>query len=246
MTTSASATKTASEKGVSVVLVHGAFVDGSGWRGVHDRLLAAGYEVLVVQNPTITLEGDVAATQRVVALAKYPVILVGHSYGGAVITAAGDHPSVRSLVYIAAFAPDAGESVYDLASAPVPGFEGPPLLPPSDGVMLVDPAAFPSAFAADVDPAITRFMAASQTPWGLGAVQAKITRPAWKAKPVHYLVATQDRMIPPVAQRSMANRAQATMAEIESSHAVMLSHPGAVVDAIVRASADVPARRGAA
>jgi len=246
MTTPAPAPKSASEKGLSVVLVHGAFVDGSGWRGVHDRLASAGYEVLVVQNPTITLDGDAAETRRVIAQAKHPVILVGHSYGGAVITAAGDHPSVRSLVYIAAFAPDAGESVFDLATAPVPGFEGPPLLPSSDGVMLVDPVAFPSVFAADVDLATTRFMAASQTPWGLGAVQAKITRPAWKAKPVHYLVATQDRMIAPAAQRSMANRAQATSAEIQSSHAVMLSHPDAVVAAIVRAAADVTTPHDAA
>lgn len=229
----------------SVVLVHGAFVDGSGWRGVYDRLSAAGFEVLIVQNPTITLEGDAAEVHRVIAQAKHPVILVGHSYGGAVITVAGDHPAVRRLIYLAAFAPDVGESVFALATAPVPDFRGPPLLPPSDGVMRVDPDAFPAAFAADVDPGLSRFMAAAQVPWGLSAVQAEIPHAAWKAKPVHYLVATQDQMIAPTAQRAMARRAEAATAEVDSSHAVMLSHPDVVADFIARAANSAAPQLGA-
>ena len=165
------------EKPVSVVLVHGAFVDGSGWQAVYDILTKDGYEVLVVQNPTVSLEGDVAATNSVIAKAKHPVILVGHSYGGMVITEAGNNPKVRSLAYIAAFAPDAGESVETLSQQPTPPEESKaPLLPPQDGYLFVDPAKFPAAFAADVDPTTTHFMAAAQVPWGLQAVQTRITR----------------------------------------------------------------------
>ncbi|MBY5815058.1 alpha/beta hydrolase [Rhizobium leguminosarum] len=227
----------AAEKPVSIALVHGAFVDASGWQLVYNMLSADGYEVLVVQNPTITLDGDVAATKRVIANAKHPVVLVGHSYGGAVITEAGADAKVRSLVYIAAFAPAAGESVFDLATAPTPGEEGAPLLPPSDGFILVDPAKFPAAFAADVDISTTRFMAAAQVPWGLGAVQTKITSPAWKQKPSYFMVTALDHMVPPSRQRSMAARAGAKVIEIQSSHAVMLSHPKDVVDFITSAAA---------
>lgn len=210
----------------SIVLVHGAFVDGSGWQAVHAILTGRGFEVLVVQNPTITLEGDVAATARVIGLAHHPVTLVGHSYGGAVITEAGDDPKVASLVYIAAFVPDAGESVSDLTQHPAePGEATAPLLPLEDGFLIVDPAKFPEAFAADVALETTRFMAAAQVPWGLGAVTAKLGKAAWKHKPVHYLVATADRMAPPSAQRRMAKRSGARTAEIDSSHAAMLSHP---------------------
>lgn len=216
----------AADKPVSIVLVHGAFVDGSGWQAVFDTLTNDGYEVLVVQNPTISLSGDVAATARVIAAAKHPVILVGHSYGGMVITEAGDNPKVQSLVYIAAFAPDSGESVASLAEKPVPAGEtAAPLLPPSDGYLLVDPSKFPKAFAADVDVSITGFMAAAQVPWGLEAVQTPISKVAWKAKPSHFLVTTKDMMIPPTFQRGFAKRAGAVTVEIDSSHAVMLSHP---------------------
>lgn len=224
------------EKPVSIVLVHGAFVDASGWRPVYELLSKKGYEVLIVQNPTITLEGDATATQEAIAKAKHPVILVGHSYGGAVITQAGADPKVKSLVYLAAFAPDAGESVLQLASTPVPGAPPAPLLPPKDGFIQIDPAKFASAFAADVDPATTHFMAAAQVPWGLGAVGAKITAPAWKAKPSYYLLTTQDLMIPPAAQRAMAVRAKATLVETPSSHAVMLSKPDYVADFIEMAA----------
>lgn len=211
---------------VSIVLVHGAFVDGSGWQTTYAILSARGYQVLVVQNPTLTLEGDVAATKRVIGLARHPVVLVGHSYGGAVVTEAGDHPKVTAVVYIAAFVPDAGESVAALSEHPAaPGEAKAPLLPPLDGFLSVDSERFPAAFAADVGLEKTRFMAAAQVPWGLGAATAKLTRAAWKTKPAHYLVARDDLMIPPSAQRRMATRAGARMVEIDSSHAVMLARP---------------------
>lgn len=227
------------EKPVSIVLVHGAFVDASGWKQVYDILSRDGYEVLVVQNPTITLEGDVEATRRIVAMATKPVLLVGHSYGGAVITEAGADPKVKRLAYIAAFAPDVGESVYELATKPVPGESGPPLLPPSDGFIIVDPAKFPSAFAPDADPALTRFMAVSQVPWGLGAVQPKLTVAAWKDKPVSFMLTTDDHMVSPTTQRFMAARAKAAVTEIKSSHAVMLAHPDEVARFIETAAAEV-------
>jgi pimeloyl-ACP methyl ester carboxylesterase len=218
--------------------VHGAFVDASGWRAVYDILTHDGYEVLIVQNPTITLEGDVASTRRVIAAATKPVLLVGHSYGGAVITEAGTDPKVRSLAYIAAFAPDAGESVFELATRPAPE-GGAPLLPPSDGFLIVDPAKFPSAFASDVDPGLTRFLAAAQVPWGLGAVQPKLTTAAWKDKPVNYMLTTEDHMVAPTTQRFMATRAKANLVEIKSSHAVMLSHPREVAAFVENAAAGV-------
>ena len=221
------------QKPVSIVLVHGAFVDASGWQTVFKLLSDDGYEVLVVQNPTISLEGDVAATERAIAAAKYPVVLVGHSYGGMVITQAGDNPKVQHVVYLAAYAPDAGESVASLAAQPTPPGEArAPLLPPQDGYLMVDHSKFPTSFAADVDPSVTRFMAASQVPWGLQARQTPITRVAWKVKPTSYLVTTQDRMIPPTAQRNFAKRSGAATQTIDSSHAVMLSHPQEVASFI--------------
>jgi pimeloyl-ACP methyl ester carboxylesterase len=226
------------DKPVSIVLVHGAFVDGSGWKAVHDALADDGYEVLVVQNPTVTLEGDAEATRQTIARAKHPVVLVGHSYGGAVITQAGDDPKVKSLIYIAAYEPDVGESVYDLATRPHPGEEAAPLLPPKDGFLLVDPAKFPTSFAADVDPSATRFMNASQVPWGLGAVGFKLTKAGWKAKPVHHMLTLEDHMVPPSLQRFMAMRAKAKIVEIKSSHAVMLSHPKEVVALIESVAAE--------
>ncbi|WP_253958304.1 alpha/beta hydrolase [Rhizobium sp. WYJ-E13] len=237
ITTASAMVGHAADKPVSIVLVHGAFVDASGWQQVYDILSADGYEVLAVQNPTITLQGDVDATRQVIARASKPVVLVGHSYGGAVITEAGNLPKVKSLVYLAAYALQAGESVYDIGTAPTPGEDKAPLLPPSDGFLLVDFAKFPTSFAADVDPAKTRFMAESQVPWGLGAVQTKITAPAWKEKPTYFMVTKNDHMIPPSQQRSMAARAGAKVIEIDSSHAVMLSHPQDVADFITSAAA---------
>jgi pimeloyl-ACP methyl ester carboxylesterase len=226
-----------SDTKASIVLVHGAFVDGSGWQAVHAILSGRGYEVLIVQNPTLTLEGDVAATERVIGLARHPVVLVGHSYGGAVITEAGDHPKVKALVYLAAFVPDEGESVASLNEHPAASGEvKAPVLPPQDGFLIVDPEQFPHAFGADVAVEKTRFMAASQVPWGLGAVTGTVKRIAWRNKPAHYLVATADLMIPPSAQRRMAKWAGAQVVEIDSSHAVMLSRPGEVA-AFIEAAA---------
>jgi pimeloyl-ACP methyl ester carboxylesterase len=228
------------DKDVSIVLVHGAFVDGSGWKQTHDLLRSEGYEVIVVQNPTVTLAGDVAATEAAIGRARFPVILVGHSYGGMVITEAGDNPKVRSLVYLAAFAPDAGESVATLAAAPTPPGESKAPLVPAGRYLLVDHDKFPAAFAADVDPSITRFMASAQVPWGLEAVQTKITRVAWKTKPSFFMVTKNDGMIPPTEQRAMAKRSGATVTEVASSHAVMLAHPQEVAAFIKRA--DMPAK----
>jgi pimeloyl-ACP methyl ester carboxylesterase len=229
----------AAERTVSIVLVHGAFVDASGWKATYDILSDAGYEVLVVQQPTIALRDDVAETERVIAKARKPVILVGHSYGGMVITEAGDNPKVRSLVYLAAFAPDAGESVSTLAEGPAPAGEHKAPLVPEGNYLLVDAEKFPQSFAADVDPSITRFMAAAQLPWGLQAVQTKVDRVAWKTKPSYFMVTSEDHMIPPSAQRTMAKRSGAKVAELKSSHAVMLSHPREVA-AFIR-SADTTA-----
>ena len=224
------------EKPVSVVLVHGGFVDGSGWQGVHQILTRDGYEVIVVQNPTISLPDDVTATRRAIAAAKHPVVLVGHSYGGVVITEAGNDPKVSTLVYVAAFAPDAGESVETLIANPPPGAPVPPILPPQDGFLKLDSAKFAASFAADVEPGLAQFMADSQVPWGLEALGGKVTAPAWKSKPVHYLVASDDHMIPPPAQRQMAQRAGARVTETPGSHAVYVSHPGEVAEVIEQAA----------
>ena len=220
----------------SIVLVHGGFVDGSGWQGVHDILAKDGYEVIVVQNPTISLADDVAVTKRAIAAAKNPVVLVGHSYGGVVITEAGNDPKVASLVYIAAFAPDAGESVQTLIANPPPGASVPPILPPQDGFLALDKAKFAAAFAADVDPATAQFMANAQVPWGLEAAGGAVTAAAWKSKPSYYLVATDDHMIPPPAQRQMAQRAGAQVTETPGSHAVYVSRPEEVARTIRQAA----------
>ena len=224
------------DKPVSIVLVHGGFVDGSGWQGVHQALTNDGYEVIVVQNPTLSLADDVAVTKRAIAAAKHPVVLVGHSYGGVVITEAGNDPKVSSLAYIAAFAPDAGESVETLIANPPPGAPVPPILPPQDGFLLLDNAKFADSFAADVDPSTARFMADSQVPWGVEALAGKVTVPAWKSKPSFYLVASDDRMIPPPAQRAMAERAGAMVTETAGSHAVYVSKPAETARLIEQAA----------
>jgi len=226
-----------SDKSLSIVLVHGGFVDGSGWQGVHDILTQDGYEVIVVQNPTKSLDDDVAVTSRAIAAATHPVVLVGHSYGGVIITEAGTDPKVSSLAYIAAFAPDTGESVDALIANPPPGAPVPPILPPQDGFLFLDRAKFATSFAADVEPKLAKFMANSQVPWGVEALGGKVTVPAWKSKPTYYLVASDDHMIPPAAQRQMATRAGARVAESPGSHALYVSHPGAVADLIRQAAA---------
>src|SRR6266542_1825801 len=212
----------------TIVLVHGGFVDGSGWGGVYKILKKDGYTVSVVQNPTISLADDVAVTKRVLATHSGPVILVGHSYGGAVITEAGNDPKVAGLVYIAAFALDDGESVSSLIKDPPPGAPVPPILPPQDGFLFLDKAKFPASFAADVDTERAAFMADSQVPWGVAALSGTISEPAWKTKPSWYLVVTEDRMIPPAAQRAMSKWAGSTVVEVKGSHAIYMSQPGAV------------------
>lgn len=220
----------------NVVLVHGGFVDGSGWEGVYNTLKTRGYNVTIVQNPTISLADDVAVTKRIIAAQSGPVILVGHSYGGVVITEAGNDPKVAGLVYVAAFAPDAGESVETLIKNPPPGAPVPPILPPQDGFLSLDPSRFAASFAADVNPGMAAFMADSQVPWGVQALTGAVTEPAWRSKPSWYLVSTEDKMIPPDAQRSMAKRAGSKIVEVKGSHAIYVSQPRAVADLIERAA----------
>ncbi len=222
-----------------VVLVHGGFVDGSGWQAVYNILTKDGYNVSVVQNPTLSLEGDTAATRRVIDVQEGPVILVGHSYGGTVITEAGNHPNVAALVYIAAFAPDKGESVNTLIANPPPGAPVPPILPPKDGFLLLDREEFAASFAGDLPAEQAAFMADSQVPWGVDALSGPITEPAWRIKPSWYLVTTEDRMIPPPAQRSMAERADSTVSEVAGSHSIYVSQPAAVAALIKLASSAV-------
>ena len=226
-------------KSVAVVLVHGGFVDGSGWEGVYKILKKDGYDVSIVQNSTISLADDVAVTKRVLAKQRMPVILVGHSYGGVVITEAGNDPKVAGLVYVAAFAPDAGESVAALIKDPPPGAPVPPILAPQDGYLFLDKTKFHESFAADVGAEKAAFMADSQVPWGVEALSGMITRPAWKTKPSWYLVATDDRMIPPAAQQIMSKRAGSTVVETKGSHAVYVSKPEAVAALIEKAARDV-------
>jgi pimeloyl-ACP methyl ester carboxylesterase len=225
----------------NVVLVHGGFVDGSGWRGVYDLLTRDGFTVSVVQNATTSLESDVATTEQVLDAQDGPAVLVGHSYGGAVITAAGTHPNVAALAYIAAFAPDKDESVNTLIADPPPGAPVPPILPPIDGFLFLDREKFHASFAGDVSDEEAAFMADSQVPWGVGALGGTITEPAWRVKPSWYLVATEDRMIPPPAQRAMSGRAGATVVEAAGSHAIYVSQPGAVAELIKQAAGGAPA-----
>jgi pimeloyl-ACP methyl ester carboxylesterase len=226
----------------NVVLVHGGFVDGSGWQAVYNILTNDGYNVRVVQNPTLSLEGDAAATRWVIDAQDGPVVLVGHSYGGAVITEAGNHPKVAALVYIAAFAPDTGESVNTLIANPPPGAPVPPILPPKDGFLLLDREKFPASFAGDLPVEQAAFMADSQVPWGVDALGGTIMDPAWRTKPSWYLVTTEDRMIPPPAQRAMSKRAGSTVVEVAGSHAIYVSQPAAVAALIEQAASAVAAR----
>jgi pimeloyl-ACP methyl ester carboxylesterase len=234
-----------SELSATIVLVHGGFVDGAGWEGVYNVLKKDGYNVSIVQNPTISLTDDVAVTRRTIAQAAGPVVLVGHSYGGAVITEAGTDPKVAGLVYVTAFAPDKGESVGSLIKDPPPGAPVPPILPPQDGFLFLDRAKFRDSFAADVGEAKASFMADSQVPWGLEALGGAISEPAWRSKPTWYLVATEDKMIPPPAQRQMAARANATVTEAAGSHAIYVSKPDVVAALIVKAAKSVASSKAA-
>jgi pimeloyl-ACP methyl ester carboxylesterase len=220
----------------NIVLVHGAWADGSGWQGVYKILKKDGYNVSIVQNPLTTLADDVAATDRVLARQKGPTILVGHSYGGAVITEAGDDPKVVGLVYIAAFAPDVGESAFGLIPKEGPQ---PPIEPSTDGFGFFNKDAYTLAFAPDVGKELGAFMADSQVPPSFAAGKAPMTMAAWKTKPSWYLVSTEDHIIPPDAERLMAKRAGSTVAEVKGSHVAFISHPEAAAKLIEQAAKTV-------
>ncbi len=220
----------------NVVLVHGGFVDGSGWQAVHDLLTKDGYRVAITQNPTLSLEDDVAVTKRVIDDLDGPVVLVGHSYGGAVITEAGLHDQVAALVYIAAFAPDKGESVNTLLAGLPADAPQPPILPPKDGFLFLDREKFPASFAGDLPVGQAAFMADSQVPWGVDALGGTISEASWRIKPSWYLVASDDRMIPPPAQRAMSERAGSTVIEVPGSHSIYLSQPAAVAALVTQAA----------
>jgi pimeloyl-ACP methyl ester carboxylesterase len=227
----------------NIVLVHGGFADGSGWRGVYDLLRQDGYQVAVVQNPTLSLQGDAAAARLIIDAQDGPVVLVGHSYGGAVITEAGTDENVAALVYICAFAPDKDESVNTLLAGFPTDVPGPPILPPNDGFLFLDRDKFPAAFAGDVPADLAAFMADSQVPWGVDALGGTITDPAWREKPSWYLVTTDDKMIPPPAQRTMSARAGSDVTEVAASHSVYVSQPAAVAAVIKQAASAVAARQ---
>jgi pimeloyl-ACP methyl ester carboxylesterase len=231
-----------SSNAARVVLVHGGFVDGSGWRPVYDLLKQDGHHVSVVQNPTLSLQGDAAATRLIIDAQEGPVVLVGHSYGGAVITEAGTDQNVAALVYICAFAPDKGESVNTLLASFPPDAPQPPILPPRDGFLFLDREKFHASFAGDLPADLAAFMADSQVPWGVDALGAEITEPAWRTKPSWYLVTTGDRMIPPSAQRVMSKRASATTIEVAGSHSIYVSQPDAVAALIKQAASAVAVR----
>jgi pimeloyl-ACP methyl ester carboxylesterase len=225
----------------NIVLVHGGFVDGSGWEGVYQILKRDGYKVSIVQNPTVSLRDDVAVTKRTLATLDGPAILVGHSYGGVVVTEAGNDPKVVGLVYITAFAPDKGESVSKLIANPPPGAPVPPILPPQDGFLFLEGTKFAASFAGDVESGKAAFMADSQVPWGIAALSGEVTEPAWKKKPSWYLVATDDKMIPPDAQRAMSKRAGSVVSEAKGSHAIYVSQPQAVAAVIEQAASSTKA-----
>jgi pimeloyl-ACP methyl ester carboxylesterase len=238
-----------SEGARNVVLLHGAWADGSGWEDVYHALGREGYAVRVAQHSTASLDGDVAAARRIMASLDGPVVLVGHSYGGAVITEAGNDPRVAALVYVAGWVPDAGESVATLIGTPwpdtPPDAATPPILPPQDGFLLLDRARFHGSFAADLPAGTGAFLADAQLPWGEAALTGTITSAAWRSKPSWYLVASDDRMIPPAWQRGMARRAGAAVTEVAASHAVYVSQPQAVVSLVQRAAAGARATAAA-
>jgi pimeloyl-ACP methyl ester carboxylesterase len=223
----------------NVVLVHGANTDGSGWRGVYDALTKDGYRVSVVQQPLTGLAEDVAATKRVIDQQDGPVILVGHSYGGTIITVAGADPKVRALVYVAALQPDVGETTGQLAASMPGATPGSDLKPTSDGFIFVDSTRFAADVAADLPPAQAKYLANAQMPVAAAAFDAPVTVAAWHDKPSYGIVATADRALNPILARWMYKRSGATTTEIRASHLVYISHPGAVAGVIEKAARSV-------
>jgi pimeloyl-ACP methyl ester carboxylesterase len=222
----------------NVVLVHGAFADGSGWEAVANILKKDGYTVSVVQHPETSYAEDIKFTKSVIDRQSGPVVLVGHSYGGAVITQAGNDPKVAALVYIAAFAPDTGESCATIEKALPPATTG--IKPTDDGYFYIDPAVFHADFAADVPEAKAAFMAKSQVLISGDSFTSPVTTPAWKSKPSWYMVATADRSINPDQERMMAKRANAKTIEVNSSHVAYISHPKETAKLIEEAAASAP------
>jgi pimeloyl-ACP methyl ester carboxylesterase len=217
----------------NVVLVHGSWADGSGWQGVYEILTKDGYAVSVVANPETSIDDDVAATKRVLARQDGPTVLVGHSYGGAVISASGDDPKVAALVYIAAFAPDVGETVFGLLPKDGPK---PPITVSADGFAFFDRGAYLAAFAPDVDPKLAAFMADAQLPTAMSAFTTPMKVAAWKSKPNFYLVSSNDQIIPPDVERVMAKRMKATTVEVAGSHIAFISHPDVAAKLIEQAA----------
>lgn len=220
----------------NIVIVHGAFADGSGWEKVYHKLTRRGYNVTIVQTPLTSLEDDVAATQRAVDRQNGPVVLVGHSYGGVVITQAGSSPKVVSLVYVAAFLPDINETALSLASIIAPAPENGILPPDEKGFIYYDKAKFRSGFAAEQSPQKADFMYASQDPVSVKGFMTPITCAAWKTRPSYGIVATEDKCIDPGLERTMYRKANASIAEIKGSHTVFMSNPKAVASVIVKAA----------
>jgi pimeloyl-ACP methyl ester carboxylesterase len=220
----------------NVVLVHGAFADGSGWKGVYKILTAKGYHVTIVQNPATSLEDDVKATNEALDKQNGPAVLVGHSWGGAVITEAGNHAKVASLVYVAAFQPDNGESALQLFQSAPPAVENGVLPPDEKGIVYYDLAKFHEGFCADLDEATSDFMAASQVPFYAKGFITPISDAAWKHKPAYAIVSTEDKSINPVIQRRMYKRSNSKVTEIKASHAVYISQPERVAEVIMKAA----------
>ncbi len=220
----------------NIVIVHGAFADGSGWEKVFKILQARGYNVTMVQNPLTSLEDDVAATERILDKQDGPTVLVGHSWGGAVITQAGVHPKVASLVYVAAFVPELGESALDLIKTAPPAAENGILPPDEKGFVWYDKAKYHAGFAADLSKDKAAFMYASQGPIAVKCFLTPLSQAAWKTKPSYAIVATEDRSINPSIERTMYKRAGATVTEIKGSHVLFMSNPKAVADVIEAAA----------
>jgi pimeloyl-ACP methyl ester carboxylesterase len=226
----------ASKTGIkNVVLVHGAFADGSGWKVVAEILEKDGYTVSVPQPPETSYAEDVKYARAAVDVMDGPVVLVGHSYGGSIITEAGNDPKVAALVYIAAFALDDGESCASIEQALPQASKA--FKPDSDGNWWIEQAHFAADFAADIPPAVSHFMAISQVPISTDSFTHKVTKPAWKTKPSWYMVATEDRSINPEQERMMAKRAHATTVEVKASHVAYMSHPKEAAKLIEEAAA---------